>query len=478
MYDVSENYLNTILEDGTQHTLKIYINGTAVEDIFILGCSIEHQLFSSDEFEFGSVEAKTCEIKLYKTALSNSTETTSYLNVTSVDEMTVEELNETLVEALSGTGTLYNTIYYDTIDSIYIESGIDDETVPIGYFTLDEISEDDDSTITIKGIDYMVQFEFNYDGSELNYPATLLEVLEDICDQAGVELGSTTFLNSDSEISVYDSTITARTYIGYIAELAGGFATIGRDGKLYIKTIGESTYELSIDNFEKFSWGEEFIVSRIAYEDGVQDFKTGDTTNNTIWINSDNMYVVSQDQIDNIYNNCNVFSCYSFSGSSIIDPALDVGDLLLIDDKLVIYQGSMEYKGKFKASIESDIQAKEQEDTTATTISETTKIRRVQSSIDQVEGTITQLVQETSEYEETLTQVQQDVDSIKQLVSDTIDYEREVSGVTEIYLEDAGEANILELQVDGNTTYEANMFPSTTVYPYSSIYPNQGGVNR
>lgn len=434
MYDVSDNYLSTILESGTQHLCKIYINDEEIEQNYILNCKIEHQLFSNDEFSFGSVEAKTCEIKIHKNAVD-------------IDNLTVEK--------------------------IYIESGIEDEVIPIGYFTLEEISYDDNYTITIKGIDYMAQFEFNYDGSELTYPATLLTVLQDICDQAGIDLGSTTFLNSDSAIAVYDNTVTARTYLSYISELAGGFATIGRDGKLYIKTIGESTYELSIDYFQNFSWGEEFKVSRIAYEDGVQDFKIGDTSNNTIWISSDNMYVVSEDQIQNIYDNCNVFSCYSFSGSSIIDPALDVGDLLLIDNKLVIYQGSIEYKGKFKVSIESDIQAKEQEDTTATVISEATKIRRVQSTIDQVEGTITQLVEETSEYDERISVVEQSVDNISQKISDTIEYKRAVEGITELYIEDAMEGKILLLSINGNTTYDANLFSSTTLYPSTSLYPNQ-----
>lgn len=435
MYSVSEEYLNKVLEDGTIQNLNIYINGTEVEQNYIFGVKIEQQLFSNDEFSFGSTEAKTCEIQLYKDALGS------------------EDINQ-----------------------IYIESGIGDEVVPIGYFTLEEISKDDNYTVTITAIDYMTKFEFNYDGSSLTYPATLLTVLQDICTKAGVELGSTTFLNSDSEISVYDNTVTARTYLSYISELAGGFAIIGRDGKLYIKTIGESTYTLPVEKFETFSWGEEFKVSRIAYEDGVQDFKKGDTTNNTIWLNSDNMFIVSQEQIDNIYNNCNVFSCYSFSGNSIIDPALDVGDLLLIDDKLVVYQGTIEYKGKFKATIESDIQAKEKEDTTATTISETTKIRRVQSSIDQAEAKITQLAQETTEFEEKITQVEQDIDGIKQTVSDSVEFKREVEGVTQIYLENAGEANIIQLKVQGNKTYESNLFPSTSLYPRANLYPNQKGA--
>ena len=64
-----------------------------------------------------------------------------------------------------------------------------------------------------------------------------VQVLQDICSKAEVELGSTSFLNMNKEIAVYDNTVSARTYLSYISEQAGGFAFIGRDGKLYIKSF-------------------------------------------------------------------------------------------------------------------------------------------------------------------------------------------------------------------------------------------------
>ena len=429
MYSTSTNYKEKILADSTRQLLNVYIDSNKIEDRYVLECKITYKLLDNDEFCFGSTQAKTVNLKIHKNALP------------------------------------------ETYTRFYIESGIAGEVVPIGYFNVDEISKDDDYTVSLTLIDDMSKFEFNYDGSALDYPATILTVLQDICSKAGVELGSTSFLNCNKQVAVYDNTVTARIYLGYIAEQAGGFAVIGRDGKLYIKTIGEDTAELALRYFSEYSWGEKFKVSRIAYEDGIQDFKKGNEINNTIWISSDNMYIVDQEQIDNIYNEYQDFEIYSFSGTSIVDPAWDVGDILVINDRKIIYQGEFEYKGKFKANISSDIQAKSKEDTTATKISDKTKIRRVQSQIDQVEGTITQLVQENDEFEEKLTQVEQTVDQIQQQVSDTI-YKREVEGVTEIHLEDAGEADILELEIQGNKTYESNLYPGENVFPSESLQPN------
>ncbi len=467
-YQTSNDYKEKILADGTQHLLNIYIDDKKIDDSYILGFSMSPVLIENDEFCFGETPALTATLKIHQNALP------------------------------------------DTYERFYIESGITNEVVPIGYFNVDEISKDDGFTVTFTLIDDMSKFEFNYDGSELSYPATMLEVLQDICSKAGVELGSTSFLNSDKQVSVYDSTVTARTYLGYIAEQAGGFAVIGRDGKLYIRRIGENLSEISslvtvedVDNmtvsevdemlvgrlasseeieenyilplryFAEYSWGEQFKVSRIAYEDGIQDFKKGDTTDNTIWISSDNMYIVSQEQIDNIYNEYEDFDVYSFSGTSIVDPAWDLGDIIIIDGKKVVYQGEIEYKGKFKASIESEIQAKSKEDTTVTTVSEATKIRRVQSQIDQTEATITQLVEETAEYSEKISQVEQSLESIYQQISEMEDFSRTVTSSNQVHLEDTvdGVGYLLNLTIKGSTDNFIYLAPNDELTPSDTLVP-------
>ena len=183
----------------------------------------------------------------------------------------------------------------------------------------------------------------------------------------------------DKQIAVYDNTVSARTYISYIAEQAGGFACIGRDGKLYIKTIGQDIVEMPLRYFENFEWGEKIRISRIRYEDGIQLFEKGDTTGNTIYINQDNMYIVDQEQIDNIYNLYKDLEVYGFEGSSFIDPAIDVGDVIKIGDRKIIYQGSGSFVGKFKVDISSKIQCKAKEETTSRKPSQKTINRRVQS---------------------------------------------------------------------------------------------------
>lgn len=275
----------------------------------------------------------------------------------------------------------------------------------------------------------------------------------------------------NEKMYVYDNTISARTYISYIAEQAGGFALIGRDGKLYIRTIGESSAELPLKYFQDYKWGEKFKVSRIRYEDGIQVFEKGDETNNTVYINQENMYISKQEQIDSIYDNLNNLEVYSFEGSSIIDPALDIGDILIIDGKKAIYQGSSQYGGKFKANISSKIQGKAKEVTTVRVPSQKTINRRVESRINEAEGNITQLVEETSEYSQQLTEHEQTLNSISQKVESIKEFSREISSMQQLHLTDTaeGENLVLNLTIYGDTNKFKILTPAEDLVPSEDL---------
>lgn len=266
----------------------------------------------------------------------------------------------------------------------------------------------------------MIKFEFNYDGSELisKGEATLIQFAQDICNKAGVELGSTSFLNSDKKVSVYDNTVTAREYISYIAESAGCFACIDREGKLCFREFYQDETEISLEMFGEYKWGEEFKISKVSYEDGVRSFKFGDNTRNNLWINQENMYIVDEDQIQKIYNKIKDLTVNTFEGKVIIDPAIDIGDKIVINGKNVIYQGEMSLEGRFIAQISSKIQIKQKEETTVKKESQKVVNRRVQSRINQAEGKIEQLVEETSENSKKITKHEQDINGITQSVSE------------------------------------------------------------
>lgn len=458
MYNTSQKWKENIYKN-VQSILNIYIDDVLINPDYVLDFKVGQTLFE-ENLELGSTTSKYIEFKIYKEKMPQNMKKVKVDYGILIDSsLTVKQVNSMLLGKLKGI----------KVKSLTKNNG-EYEIIPIGIFNIDEYKENDDNTLTIKCIDNMSKFEFNYDGSSLTYPATLLEVLKGICLKAGVELGSTSFLNCDEKIAVYDNTVSAREYIGYIAESAGGFAFIGRDGKLYIRRIYQDEQEIPLELFGSYKWGEEFQVSKLSYEDGVRSYKYGDTTRNNLWINQENMFITTANQIQNIYNQVKDLTANSFEGKTIIDPALDVGDKIIIDGKPVIYQGEVDYQTRFIADIKSAISTKQKQETTIKKESQKVLNRRVQSNIDQIEGKISQLVQETTEHEEKLTEHEQTIDSIADKVSNIADITRSITGITTIELENCIKGNLLELHIKGNNTVFESLKLSDNLYLSDDLY--------
>lgn len=125
------------------------------------------------------------------------------------------------------------------------------------------------------------------------------------------------------------------------------------------------------------------------------------------------MYIVEEDEVEKIYNQLKGLEAYSFEGKVIIDPALDVGDKLIINGKPVIYQGEADFQTRFIAEISSKISIKQKQETTVKTTSQKVLNRRVQSNIDEINGKITQIIQETDGNTEKISEHTQTIDEIK-----------------------------------------------------------------
>lgn len=85
------------------------------------------------------------------------------------------------------------------------------------------------------GYDYMIKFNATYHNNCV-YPTTARNFFERLCMQVGLQAGNKNFINSDFIITEnpFEERITCKSVLSKLAELAGGFAYIGRDNKVYI----------------------------------------------------------------------------------------------------------------------------------------------------------------------------------------------------------------------------------------------------
>lgn len=109
--------------------------------------------------------------------------------------------------------------------------------------------------------DYMGRFDVKYNPN-ISFPATLGDIVQDICNQCGVELGSTEFRNSEKviESNPFLNAEQCREVIKSIAKVSFSIAHIGQDNKLYFgfEKNDDITETINIDNY--FELGDNNIV--------------------------------------------------------------------------------------------------------------------------------------------------------------------------------------------------------------------------
>lgn len=263
-FKTSEKYKSVIYSGDCRHKLKLLFNGVelADADVYCESLKVTSRILpnGSTRFSLDNFVAKEAELVLH-------------------------DIDTTIIQSPVNIsiGTL--------VDGTY-------EYVPIGLFVVQDLPTTDKNKTTIKLRDYAVKFDFGYNAKPLidenGGSVTKLQILQDICNKAGVETTVTDFLGSGDAVGIYDNSITARTYISYLAEQAGAIATIDRSGKLiFVQLKDLETVEIPLEIVEKYEDGEKYEISRVVYEDAIRKFEYGDESKDTLFINTANPYITN-----------------------------------------------------------------------------------------------------------------------------------------------------------------------------------------
>lgn len=286
--------------------------------------------------------------------------------------------------------------------------------------------------------------------------ASKAQILQDICDEAGVTNKVGSFLFEDEQTGFVDSAINARVYISYLAEQAGSIATIDRDGSLiFINRDNLVTQEIPFHLVEKYTIGERYTVSRTIYEDAIRRFEAGNDTADDLFINTANPYISSQEQIDAINAIATGFSIDSLNTGKIIgNPAIDAYDLISIQiDEETTYatlgNNTLTYNGVMINNFDTQIGIEER--TQNVFINDDTSFQRwAKTEIDNANARITFQTAESQKISQDLGEIKDDLannyyqkDYVNNLVIEAS------SGVTNTFSE-AGGNNILR-----NTNFSA-----------------------
>ena len=110
------------------------------------------------------------------------------------------------------------------------------ERVKKGIYTVTNVSGQNSSIITLECLDNLYKFDRDYSESNLTYPATIRQIIQDACDNCGVVLGTSTFDGEDYIIEKAPDVggLTFRAVVMYAAQIIAKWAKCDVDGRLTI----------------------------------------------------------------------------------------------------------------------------------------------------------------------------------------------------------------------------------------------------
>lgn len=396
-------------------------------------------------------------------------------------------------------------------------AGINNEYVPFSTFIIEKTENKEyEEKTSFTGYDYMVKFKTPYVDTN-TYPTTIGNVLKNLCNFVGLELGTTTFVNSDYVVmgNPFTNNEECILVLSNIAQLAGGFAHIGRDDKLYIVNIGELIKGLSVENVHEIQVSNlnETLIRYFKNDSGTSisdeiDGNTyytlqknliyGEVNKVTLKLDNDidgeetslsdeksikdnglteititgNYFLTNENDrkiaIEQLWETLRYLKYLPFKIEKYYGfPYLDVGDAISIVDskdtayRSYIFNHSFKYDGGFSGSIETTAMTKTQEQYKSTTVKE--KFRKVELSVDKINGKITAIIDKQTEDEEKLTQLELGLDGITATVANNKEEINEALQTTRTELEtqikvsaEGVESNVSKTLESYSTTEETN----------------------
>ncbi|BET22443.1 hypothetical protein [Solobacterium moorei] len=264
----------------------------------------------------------------------------------------------------------------------------DSREIPTQEFIVQEAPEKYTKKLSLNLYDVMIKFNKPYK-SELTYEKdkypTISQQLDEMSRLAGVSIDKTDLSNTvlNKKAQWIDSTIIMRDYIGWIAELSGTNALINESNTLIFRNLFATNHDIEFtSDFEKTDL---IIISRVAYDDGVNLIASGNDAGKTIYIDANNSYCDSQTYTDAILAKYKGQSFYGMSGLKTFGKdTIKLGDTATYDgNKCIVLSIKRKYVGT-QSVVELDGEvALKNVDSVVTKVSDKVRIKRLQVKVDQ-----------------------------------------------------------------------------------------------
>lgn len=329
MYSVSNDFLTAVQQPGRTFKSQATVKKTGYADLMlsdtqIVSMRLNSTTISGDDFEIGTTCAAELDVEL--TNIDGSLTTATF-------------------EGASITSSI----------GVLLADGVTVEYCPLGVFFVDSIGKTE-TGIKIVCYDAMIQLETLYQ-SNLTFPATLLQIAQEISSKAGLTLSRTTFPNASFSVTAAPSLvgITLRAALSWVAEAGGCFARIDRTGRLEIASYVSSSTTITPANYYSLTHNEQprAAITQVTIKQNDSDTGVSSgTTGNTYTIIGNPLLANNPaGALTAIYNQLNGFTYMPFESEWQGNPASMAGDKLTITDRnsntysAVLTECNLEYAG-------------------------------------------------------------------------------------------------------------------------------------
>lgn len=364
-----------------------------------------------------------------------------------------------------------------------------------GNFIVNEPPENDDTNGTVKFIayDYMIKFNQDYI-NRVSYPCTLKDLLLDICSQAGVELGSTTFENEDFEVE--DNQFEGkqlRDVLQHIAKCAFSWARIGQDNKLYLdfevnNNINET---ITIDDYkmDAFKKANEYYgpINKVTYADSdikgqeisVQDDSSIATYGEKEIIIYDNYFAYNIEKRQELIQAGTALFGLRYMPVQNLELIglvyLDCTDIIGVQDGAGttyltrVFSHIIKYNGAVSDTIETTGES-DNEKRYSNPNNSITQNSRTEIIVDRAKKEITAVVEEVAGQNQKIAQVTQTVDELRSQISDIADITTSLeSNSARLEFENINQSEPIRVVIHPVGTNIAKLHPSPSLKPSSNL---------
>lgn len=249
--------------------------------------------------------------------------------------------------------------------------------------------------------------------AQLNEMATLSGITITLSDLPEVVLNKT--------VGWIDTTYSIRTYVGWIAELAGMNAMCDYTGAVRFYDIS-NTNDYSTTDLSDYSTDELWTLGRVCFDDGLNVYSYPSTSeDNTLYITNTNLYFSNVTEVQFIYEKYEGFNV--MISKDIKMPGIDsvrLGQIIRYnnDFNFIVLDLTSTYTGGSYCDheISGELETKESEGTVVR-YDDSVRVKKVQTVVDQVNNSLTIIAQDVEDEKSDISQMQVEVGSITSTVA-------------------------------------------------------------